>query len=88
CKLSGMITEADFDNWTPADLSRYVERVVGAFGPGRCMFGSDWPVCLLAGSYDQVIEALDANLGRLTAAEREGVFGGVAASFYGLESVS
>src|SRR5580698_10561740 len=62
CKLSGMITEADFKTWTPDDLRPYVEHVVDCFGVDRVMFGSDWPVCLLAGSYDQVTAALQAVL--------------------------
>jgi len=59
CKLSGMVTEADWQTWTPADLRPYVETALELFGPERCMFGSDWPVCELAGSYEQVYRALD-----------------------------
>jgi L-fuconolactonase len=58
CKLSGMITEADHERWSIRDLRPYIERVVECFGFDRIMFGSDWPVCLQAGSYDQVIHAL------------------------------
>lgn len=85
CKLSGMITEADWNNWKPADLKPYVETALDAFGPERCMFGSDWPVCELAGSYEQVYEALVETLGPLSDAEREAIFGGTAARFYDLE---
>ena len=84
CKLSGMITEADHANWKPADLKPYIERVLELFGPGRLMFGSDWPVCNLAGSYDRVMDALLENLQGLTAAELEDIFGGTAARFYRL----
>ena len=55
CKLSGMITEADQRNWKPDDLRPYLESVLEGFGLDRVMYGSDWPVCLCAGSYDQVL---------------------------------
>lgn len=85
CKLSGMITEADFESWTAEDLRPYVEHVVDCFGFERVMFGSDWPVCLLAGSYDQVIGALQTILKPQLDARREAaVFGGNAARFYRL----
>ena len=54
-KVSGMVTEATWDNWTTATFQPYFDVVLEAFGPSRMMFGSDWPVCLLAGSYDEVI---------------------------------
>ena len=81
CKVSGMITEAA-QGWTPDDLGPYIEHVLKQFGPGRCMFGSDWPVCLLAGSYDQVVDALKKNLGGLNDKEMEAVFGETARKFY------
>ncbi len=84
CKLSGMITEADWENWKPMDLKPYVETALEAFGPDRCMFGSDWPVCELAGSYQQVYEALVEVLGPISADERGHLFGGTAARFYRL----
>jgi L-fuconolactonase len=88
CKLSGMITEADHKNWIPDDLRPYVEHVVGCFGLERVMFGSDWPVCLLAGSYAQVIEALRGILKPVSdGAAEAGVFGSNASRFYGLEEV-
>jgi L-fuconolactonase len=58
CKLSGMVTEADHKTWTPDHLRPYIEHVVNCFGEDRIMFGSDWPVCLLAASYAEVINAL------------------------------
>ena len=85
CKLSGMITEADWRNWTPADLKPYIEMALDAFGPGRLMFGSDWPVCELAGSYDQAHAALVGALGSLSDTERRAIFGETASRFYGLE---
>lgn len=83
CKLSGMITEADQTNWKADDLRPYVEHVVECFGPERLMFGSDWPVCLRAGTYGQVIDTLSAILTPiLDKAELPGVFGENAARFY------
>ncbi|GIH94425.1 amidohydrolase family protein [Planobispora siamensis] len=84
CKLSGLVTEADWEKWTVEDLRPYAEVVLEAFGPGRVMFGSDWPVCLLAASYERVLESARALTGGLSAAERREVFGGVAARVYGI----
>ena len=85
CKLSGMITEADWQNWEPSDLKPYVEKTLELFSPERCMFGSDWPVCLLAGSYEQVFNALDFCLEGLSSAERHRVLAETAVEFYGLK---
>ncbi|HAM72146.1 MAG TPA: amidohydrolase [Verrucomicrobiales bacterium] len=84
CKLSGMITEAARGGWKPEDLKPYVRHVLEVFGPERLMYGSDWPVCLLAGSYDQVVEALEANLKDLSTQDRERIWGESAAAFYGI----
>ena len=84
CKLSGMVTEANWSSWTPAELKPYVTRVVDIFGPERVMYGSDWPVCLLAASYGEVKRALEDALPPFSAEEREQVFGGNAIQFYGL----
>lgn len=85
CKLSGMITEADHQNWTPDHLRPYVEHVFECFGPSRLMFGSDWPVCLLAGTYDDVVETLSSLLApHLDEASEAAVFGENAARFYRL----
>jgi L-fucono-1,5-lactonase len=84
CKLSGMVTEASWTNWTPADLRPYVHRVLESFGPQRCMFGSDWPVCLLASSYEQVVLAAREVLGELSQSELDGIFGGNAVRVYRL----
>jgi L-fuconolactonase len=85
-KLSGMITEADHERWTAADLLPYIRHVLERFPPERVMFGSDWPVCTLAGSYEQVLAALLENLDALDVSEeaREQIFGGTAARFYRL----
>jgi L-fuconolactonase len=85
CKLSGMITEADWKNWKPADLKPYIDIALEAFGPDRLMFGSDWPVCELAGSYEQVHAALTECLGPLSESENSRIFGETAIEFYGLD---
>jgi L-fuconolactonase len=85
CKLSGLITEADWANWKPADLRPYMQAALEAFGPQRCLFGSDWPVCELAGSYVAVKEALVEALGPISEADRAAIFGGNAERFYGLK---
>jgi L-fuconolactonase len=82
CKLSGMITEADWKNWAPDTLKPYVQHVVDHFGNDRLMFGSDWPVCTLAGSYQQVVDTLRQVLGRLPPAEEKRIWGGNACDFY------
>ena len=88
CKLSGIITEANWRNWKAADLKPYVQAALELFGPERLMFGSDWPVSNLAGSYLEVVEALNDALGPISVTERDAIFGGTASRFYGLESVS
>jgi L-fuconolactonase len=85
CKLSGMITEADWSAWRPDDLVPYVRRVVGWFGEDRLMFGSDWPVCLLAGSYSQVIDALRHALGDISPRAGAKILGENAVRFYRLD---
>jgi L-fuconolactonase len=85
CKLSGMVTEADWRNWKPADLRPYVQIALEAFGPDRLMYGSDWPVCVLAGSYRQVFDALKETLGTLSEDERSHIDYRTAKEFYGLK---
>lgn len=84
CKLSGMVTEADHGNWAVTDLRPYADVVIEAFGPSRVMFGSDWPVCLLASSYQEVVTTAETLTAALTDAERAEVFGGTAARAYRL----
>jgi L-fuconolactonase len=84
CKLSGMVTEADWASWQVADLRPYAETVLEAFGPERVMFGSDWPVCLLAADYGRVAGAADELCAGLTPGERADVFGGTARRAYRL----
>ncbi|HKF25854.1 MAG TPA: amidohydrolase family protein [Candidatus Acidoferrum sp.] len=86
CKLSGLVTEADWRNWTKDQLRPYTEAALEAFGPARLMFGSDWPVCLLACSYREWSRAAEELLARLSASEKELVFGGVVSKVYSLES--
>jgi L-fuconolactonase len=87
CKLSGMITEADWRAWKAADLKPYVDHVTNSFGWDRVMYGSDWPVCLLAGSYQQVWKAIHDALGKITPEQHDKVFGANAVRFYGLKSI-
>jgi L-fuconolactonase len=82
CKLSGMVTEADWNAWKPADLKPYVEKVLEFFGEDRVMFGSDWPVCHLASDYAGVKGALEEVLGDISPETRAKIFGGNASAFY------
>ena len=84
CKLSGMITEADWKNWSAANLRPYVIFVLEGFGPQRLMFGSDWPVCLLAGTWKQVLAACTQAVGPLPMEVREQILGETATAFYRL----
>lgn len=83
-KLSGLVTEADWRTWSVADLRPYADAALAAFGPGRLMFGSDWPVCTLAASYAEVVAAAEELTAGLSGAERHAVFGGTARRWYGL----
>jgi len=84
CKLSGLVTEADWTRWQVADLRPYAEVALDAFGPGRMMFGSDWPVCTLAASYGEVLQTARDLTGHLSDAEREAIFAGTATRVYRL----
>ncbi len=84
CKVSGMVTEADHANWKVDDLRPYVEHVREQFGMDRLMFGSDWPVCLLASSFKRVFDAALEAMGPMTNQEQNGFLGGNAARFYRL----
>lgn len=84
CKLSGMVTEADWKHWTVRDITPYVTRVLEWFGPERCVFGSDWPVCLVAASYAHVIDLCGQAIGDIPIADRERIFGGNAVELYRL----
>ncbi|MCP2247940.1 amidohydrolase family protein [Lentzea aerocolonigenes] len=84
CKLSGLVTEADWKSWTVADLRPYFEVVLDAFGADRLMFGSDWPVCLLAASYDEWLSAAQELTSELSPDEQAAIFSGTARRVYGL----
>jgi L-fuconolactonase len=84
CKLSGMVTEADLKRWTPADLQPYIDVVLRAFGPKRLMYGSDWPVMLLAGEYVRWYGVVTNAVSKLSKAEQERIMGGTAVEAYGL----
>jgi L-fuconolactonase len=85
CKLSGLVTEADWHSWKPPDLRPYLDLVVEAFTPSRLMFGSDWPVCLLAGGYRAVKHSIDSYAQQFSPQDRALIFGDVAAQFYGIK---
>lgn len=85
CKISGLATEADWRNWTEAELKPYLDTVVEAFGPKRLMFGSDWPVCLLAVDYARWSRIVIEYVAALTAAEQARILGGTAIEAYKLE---
>ena len=84
CKLSGLVTEANHESWTAEDLRPYVETVLEAFGPERLMYGSDYPVCLLAASYEQVLETYTSFLKDLSETEQNRILSENAAAFYKL----
>lgn len=84
CKISGLVTEADWYQWEPADFHPYLDAVVDAFGTDRIMFGSDWPVCTLAGTYAAVYGLVADYFARFSQTEQDKFFGGNAVSFYGL----
>lgn len=84
CKLSGLVTEANWTSWQTDDLRPYVEYALELFGADRLMFGSDYPVCLLAASYDRVLDAFQEILEPLSDADREKIFSNNAAKFYRL----
>jgi len=85
CKLSGMATEADYRQWTEEQLTPYMEIVLDAFGPERLMFGSDWPVCLVACGYKRWLAVVQRFISKLSAAEQEAIIGGTAVDAYRLQ---
>lgn len=84
CKLSGLVTEADWQQWEPAHFQPYLEVALEAFGPGRLVYGSDWPVCLLAAEYNEVKGLITDFISHLSITEQEQIMGGNARSFYHL----
>lgn len=86
CKLSGLVTEADWRNWTPGQLRPYLDAALDAFGPARLMMGSDWPVCLLAARYDDVVALVRDALAEYSNDEREQVLSGTARRIFRLKT--
>lgn len=84
CKISGMVTEADWKQWKKEDFTPYIDTVVSAFGINRIMYGSDWPVCLVAGSYEKTVSIVKDHFSSFTKNEQELFFGGNAVKFYNL----
>jgi L-fuconolactonase len=84
CKVSGMLTEADWYGWKTADFTPYLDVVFQSFGTGRLMYGSDWPVCVVAGGYNRALEILQLYTSKLSQYEQELFFGGNAIDFYNL----
>jgi L-fuconolactonase len=85
CKASGMVTEAEWGRWQPDEFEPYLDVVFEAFGAGRVMFGSDWPVCLVAASYGQVAQVVERYVERHAGDRRPAIFGDNAIGFYGLK---
>jgi L-fuconolactonase len=86
CKLSGLVTEADWQSWTPAQLQPYFDIAVEAFSPSRLMFGSDWPVCLVASEYGRWVRCVRDMAAALSPTEQERLFGETAVEAYDLET--
>tara|TARA_R110000868_G_scaffold121034_3_gene321232 strand:+ start:157004 stop:157831 length:828 start_codon:yes stop_codon:yes gene_type:complete len=84
CKLSGMITEADYKTWTATQIHPYMDLVLNAFSPDRLMFGSDWPVCLVAGNYSKVKSLITDFITKCSIVEQHKIMGANAIEFYNL----
>jgi L-fuconolactonase len=84
CKLSGMVTEADWQHWSPAGFTPYLDVAMDWFGPDRLMIGSDWPVCTLAASYSDVVDIVQHYIEHLSPEDQSAITGGTAERFYRL----
>lgn len=84
CKLSGMVTEASWQGWKKKDFFPYLDEVMEAFGPQRLMYGSDWPVCLVAGNYDAQLDIVESYISALSISEQKAIMGENAVKFYSL----
>ena len=84
CKVSGMVTEADWKSWKKEDFTPYMDAAVEAFGTSRLLYGSDWPVCLVAATYGEVLDIAQDYFSAFSKNEQDAVFGGNAAKFYNL----
>lgn len=85
CKVSGLVTEASWSTWAPHHITPYLDTLLDCFGPDRLMFGSDWPVCLLAADYARVHDLVAQWATKLSSVEQAQLFGGTAARVYRLE---
>jgi len=86
CKISGMVTEADYHNWKEEDFKPYLDVVVNAFSTNRIMFGSDWPVCLVAASYEKMLNIVKEYFSSFSQNEQQDFFGNNACEFYNIEN--
>jgi L-fuconolactonase len=84
CKVSGMVTEADWKHWKYEDFTPYLDAIAHSFGPRRLLFGSDWPVCLVAASYEQVVGIVERYFSTFSKDEQDLIFGKNAITFYNL----
>ena len=84
CKMSGMVTEADFNTWTPEQIHPYMDIALKAFGSKRILFGSDWPVCLVAGNYSKIKKLTTDFISQLSQIEQNSIMGNNAIEFYNL----
>jgi L-fuconolactonase len=88
CKLSGLVTEAAWQHWQPADFHRYLDIVIAAFGTERVMIGSDWPVCTLSASYGDTLRIVGDYVQQFPTAARAGILGGNCARFYNIQNTA
>jgi L-fuconolactonase len=86
CKLSGLVTEADWQHWTPEHITPYLDVAFESFGPARLMIGSDWPVCLVAATYTRALKVVTDYVSRFSPDSQDAVLGGNAARFWRLPS--
>ncbi len=84
CKVSGMVTECEWQGWKTSDFKIYLDTVVKAFGTDRLMYGSDWPVCLVAGNYEEQLNIVQEYFSSFSTLEKKKIMGGNAIKFYGL----
>ena len=84
CKISGMVTEAEWDDWKPQDFKIYLDTVVKAFGIDRLMYGSDFPVCTLAATYEEQLNIITVYFSSFTTSEKKKIMGENTSKFYGL----
>ena len=85
CKISGLVTEADWENWKTADFEKYIAHVINCFGKDRICFGSDWPVSLLAATYEECMQIVAVHLTDFSEEELKGFWGENTVRFYGIK---